>query len=281
MLVEALSLVTALANAGSSVLISKGMETSDPYSANILSTSVQAGVLTLILLSDMPFLDYSAVALFALSGLLALSVARLLNFVSIDRIGVATSSAIIGSNPLMSTILAIAFLGEDVSASTFLGASMVVLGVLVISRVKGRFQWSGGVIIALVSAVSYALSNVIRKMGLNIQPIPVLGAQTSSIAGALGFLLYLASTKKISSMSVDRTCLTYFSSAGILSSVGWIALLRATELGKVSVVTTIVFSYPLFSILLTWLFLREEEITPRLVVGCLGIVLGVIIVSMY
>ncbi|MFP3951273.1 MAG: hypothetical protein ACLFVP_03910 [Candidatus Bathyarchaeia archaeon] len=67
MLVEGLSLVTALANAEASVPISKGMETSDPYSANILSTSVQAGILTLLLLTGMPKLDYLAILLFAIS----------------------------------------------------------------------------------------------------------------------------------------------------------------------------------------------------------------------
>ncbi|MFP3951272.1 MAG: DMT family transporter [Candidatus Bathyarchaeia archaeon] len=197
---------------------------------------------------------------------------------SIDRIGVATSSAIIDSNPLISKVLAIAFLGEEVNHSTFLGASMVMVGVLVISWVKGRFQWGGGILIAITSAFSYALSNVIRNMGLNIQPLPVLGGQVSSVAGALGFLLYLASTRRLSTLRVDKRCTAYFTTAGLVSSVGWVTLLRATEMGKVSVVTTIVFSYPLFSILLTWLFLREE-ITTRLIVGCLTIVLGVIVVS--
>jgi len=47
-------------------------------------------------------------------------------------------------------------------------------------------------------------------------------------------------------------------------------------------VTTIVFSYPLFILLLSWLFLREEEeLTWRVLAGCLFIVVGVIVVSLY
>ena len=46
--------------------------------------------------------------------------------------------------------------------------------------------------------------------------------------------------------------------------------------------TTIVFSYPLFSLILTWLFLKgEEKITRRIAAGCIVIVAGVVIVSVF
>jgi len=52
-------------------------------------------------------------------------------------------------------------------------------------------------------------------------------------------------------------------------------------MGTVAVVTTIVFSYPLFSLLLSWLFLRgQEDLGPRVIVGYVVIVVGVILVSL-
>jgi drug/metabolite transporter (DMT)-like permease len=55
----------------------------------------------------------------------------------------------------------------------------------------------------------------------------------------------------------------------------------AMEMGTVAVVTTIVFSYPLFSLLLSWLFLRgQEDLGPKVIGGSVVIVAGVILVSL-
>lgn len=58
--------------------------------------------------------------------------------------------------------------------------------------------------------------------------------------------------------------------------------MKALEMGTVSVVSTIVFSYPLFSLLLSWLFLKgQEDLSWRVIVGCLVIVMGIAIVSLF
>jgi len=123
---------------------------------------------------------------------------------------------------------------------------------------------------------------VIRKAGLNIHPDPILGAQAGAAAGTLGFLLYLAATGRLSKIKAKRRSLGYFSASGFLSSLGWIALMMAMQRGTVAVVTTIVFSYPLFSLILSWLLLKgQEDLSRVVVIGCVIIVAGVIIVSIY
>ncbi|UCH57727.1 MAG: EamA family transporter, partial [Candidatus Bathyarchaeota archaeon] len=73
-----------------------------------------------------------------------------------------------------------------------------------------------------------------------------------------------------------------YSAAGAFQAVGWFALMVAMEMGTVAVVTTIVFSYPLFSLLLSWMFLREqEEVTLRVIAGCVLIVAGVVAVTLF
>ncbi|MDH5201291.1 MAG: hypothetical protein OEW93_10415 [Candidatus Bathyarchaeota archaeon] len=54
MLVEGLALVTAVSNAVSALLISKGMRGSDALSAALISTSVQAAILSTFLLFRIP-----------------------------------------------------------------------------------------------------------------------------------------------------------------------------------------------------------------------------------
>ena len=281
-LVEGLSLVTSISNAVGALLISKGMRDSNPSSACLISTSVQALALLIPMMFSIPELNWQALALFALSGAFALGVARLLYFVAMERIGVAVSSAIIGSNPLISTILAVAFLAEAVDAATIIGALLVVVGVFLLSGAGGSSVEVRSLFIPFLSAFSYSLANVIRKAGLNVQSEPLLGAVAGAVAGVLCFTIYLAVSGRLGEIKATRSSLGYFTACGLVSAVGWFALMMAMQAGTVAVVTTIVFSYPLFSLVLSWLFLKEEEkITRRIAAGCVVIVAGVLTVSFF
>jgi len=281
LIIEGLSLITSVSNAVSAIMIAKGLRDSNPTSAALFSTGAQALALLTLLVTGVPEIDWAAVVVFALSGALALGLGRLLYFIAVERIGVSVSSAIIGVNPLMSTFLAVLLLGENVFVTTFAGAALVVAGVYVLSGTERGSLKGGSTAVAFMAAFSYALSNVVRKIGLNMQADAVLAAQVAAVAGTLSFLLYLVVAGKMGEVKVERRSLAFFSGAGFVQSVGWLALMVATEMGRVSVVTTIVFSYPLFILLLSWLFLREEEeLTWRVLAGCLFIVVGVIVVSL-
>lgn len=282
MLVEGLSLITALSNAISSVLVSRGMRNSNPSSASLISTFIQGAILTGLLMINFPEINMSALFFFAVSGVLALGLGRLLYFVSVERLGVAVSSAIIGINPLITTVLVLVFLGEEVVVTTFIGAVLVVAGIFLLSGTERGSIRRKSIIIPFLSALSYALSNVVQKVGLNTQPDPLLGAQVGAAAGVLSFLLYLATAGKLKEITADRSALGFYSAAGLSSSVGWVTMMRAMQMGTVSVVTTIVFSYPLFSLLLSWLFLRgQEDLGWRVIAGCLIIVMGISLVTLF
>ncbi|MGD2141945.1 MAG: DMT family transporter [Candidatus Bathyarchaeota archaeon] len=277
-----MSLITSITNAVSAVFIAMGMRDSNPVSANLVCTGVQTMTLLPLIVLGLPELNWMAVAIFALSGVLAMTLGRLLYFMGVEKIGVAVSSAIIGSNPLISTLLATLLIGEVIDISTIFGAGLVVTGVYLLSGAQRRSVRIWELMIPILSAFSYALSNVIRKAALNIQSEPILGAQVGAVAGTISFLLYLAAAGRLKEVRIGKKSLVYFSAAGIIASIGWISLMQATKMGRVSVVTTIVFSYPLFSLLLSWFLLREQEsITNEVITGCVVIVAGVILVSLF
>ena len=282
MLVEGIALVTSITNAVSALFISKGMRGSNALSAALVSTSVQAGILTAFLVLRLPSLNWVAVALFALSGVFALGVGRLLYFVAVGRIGLAVSSAVIGCNPIISALLAIVLLGERFEIAVFAGALLVVVGIFLLSGATRDAAGGGALVVPFLSAFSYSLANVIRKAALNYQPDPTLGAQIGAMAGSLCLLGYLIATGRLGEIRADRRGLGYYSAAGAFQAVGWFALMVAMEMGTVAVVTTIVFSYPLFSLLLSWMFLRgQEEINLRVIAGCVLIVAGVVAVTLF
>jgi uncharacterized membrane protein len=281
MLVETLAMVMSIANAVSAILVSKGLEESNPISSVLISNLVQTLCLMVLFIVNTPDLNWTAITFFAVSGIFAFGLARLLYFMSIEQLGVSISSAIIGINPLLSTLLAAILLGENIVPSALTGAILVVTGIYLLSGTKGRSIIRRSIIIPILSTTSYAISTVLRKGGLNIQPDPIFGAQIVAISGTLSFLTYLAISGKLSEIRVSKRSIIYFSTSGLVLGIGWIAFMTALEMGNVSVVTTIVFSYPLFSLILSWFFLKgQEDLSLRVVTGCIVIVIGVILVTL-
>jgi len=279
LLFEALAFVTSITSALGTVFLAKGMRNATASVAALYSVAVQAMILTSIIILRWPAFDLIAVGFFALSGLLALGIGRLLNLVAMKQIGVAKTSTLIGSNPVLTTLLSILILSERPDLSTIAGATTVALGIVLINGAKG-FKIEKALLIGLSSAFSYSLSNIAGKAGLNLQPDPFLSSQIGATTGFLFFVVYLTVTSQLGKLKIGRISLIYFSATGVISSVGWLAMMKALELGSVSVVTTIVYSYPLFSILFTRLMIREEVLSRRTVIGSVLIVLGVVIVTL-
>ena len=279
MLFETLALVTSLTNALGATLIARGMKGSKPIVAAFYSVAIQTAILLGLLLMRMPQLNLVAVGYFALGGVLSLGVARLLNFVAMRKLGVAKTSALIGSSPVITTLLSIAILSESTDLITIAGAATVALGVALISGASG-FKIEKALLIGLASALAYSLSNIASKSGVQIQPEPFLSATVGAVAGLVFITAYLAATGQIRELGISGGSLACFAATGVLSSIGWLAMMAALETGSVSVVTTIVYSYPIFALITTRLLMREEKLTTRTIIGSTLVVLGVAIVTL-
>jgi drug/metabolite transporter (DMT)-like permease len=161
----------------------------------------------------------------------------------------------------------------------FLGAVTVTVGIVFISGAKG-FKVEKVLLIGLISTLSYALSNIVSKAGLRIEADPFLSAQVGAASGLLFFLVYIMMTNRDGGVKVSKAYLLYFIATGVFMSIGWLAMMEALKLGSVSVVTTIVYSYPLFTLLLTRLLLKEERFGGKEVVGSILVVVGVAFVAL-
>ena len=279
MLFEALALVTSLTNALGVTLIARGMKGAKPIVAAFYSVAIQATILVALLITRLPQFNLVAVGYFALGGVLSLGVARLLNFVAMRGLGVAKTSALIGSSPIITTLLSIVIISESPDIATIAGAATVALGVALISGASG-FKIERALLIGLASALAYSLSNIASKSGVQIQPDPFLSATTGAVAGLLFISLYLAATRQTGDLHIGRPSLACFAATGVLSSIGWLAMMAALETGSVSVVTTIVYSYPLFALLFTRFLIRDERLTTRTVIGSTLVVVGVAVVTL-
>ena len=279
MILEILALTTSLSSAVSSIFIAKGMKSTSPTIAAFYSILTQTIILTVLTITRTLTLNVLAIVLFAIGGLLSLGIGRLLYFISINKIGVARSSAIVGSSPVFTVILSIPILAEKPTITTILGATSVTIGIILASGAK-EFKLEKAVAIALAATLSYALSNIISKAGLQIEPDPYLSAQVGATTSLIFFLIYMICTNQKNNIKIPKTSLLYFITTGIVMSIGWLSMMTALKLGAVSIVTTIVYSYPLITLLLTRLLIKEEKFGTREIVGAITIILGVAVVTL-
>ena len=282
MYAELVALIASITTALSSVMATRGMRDSNPDTANLMLTGIQTVVLTGLLVIDVPPLNYTALLWYALAGVCGSFFARLLTMMSYKRIGVSVGSALIGTSPVVTTILAVLFLGEPLLLAVVLGALCVVSGIACINLKNGQISLDWKLVyLPLGASFLYALSNIIRKMGTNLQPHAVLGAQVSTLAGLLACGVYLVAKDGFRDLELNRGNVGWLAGAGAVNAVAWIAVTMAINLGRVSVASSIIYSYPLFSLILSRLMLRDESYNRYMVVGSGLIVLGVAVVSLF
>ena len=282
MFAELVALLSSVLTALSSVMATRGMKDSNPDTANLLLSGVQMVVLTGILFLDFPSVNLTSLFWFALSGISASFLGRLLTLTSYKRIGVSVGSSLVGTSPILTAILAILFLGEPISIPVIIGAIIVVAGIAALNLRHGGFYIEfSSVYLPLTASLLFAVGNIMRKMGTNIQPDAILGAQSSTLAGLLAFIFYLAIKGGPRDLQLNTKNFKWLAGSGFVNAFAWITLTMAINLGRVSVVSSIIYSYPLFTVLLTRFLLRDEQPTRSIVIGSLLIVLGVIIVSLF
>ena len=163
--------------------------------------------------------------------------------------------------------------GIDGLASGIAAISGIVLSIIATYEEQPR--------VALIAAALAGASQVVRKFGLAAVPHPFLAAAvtaSSSLVVSVLTMRYVEKTQE--SWRMNRQCFWWFLAAGIVISFAMTCIYYALDLGKVSVVIPIASTGPLFSLILTALFLRDvERVTARIVISAAMIVGGVAMIS--
>ncbi len=178
MYVELLNLFTALCYGASAVLARLGMRDSNPITGAMVGALVQVVLLSRLIMAVPPTrIDWTAIAFFIASGILASTLGRLFNYMSIERLGVPVSATIIGSSPIFSTLFTVLFIGETVAPTVLLGTALVVAGIAITrggdsagSRIR-----STAILIPIASAAFYGASSVVWRLGSTYSPRPPWG----------------------------------------------------------------------------------------------------------
>ncbi len=216
---------------------------------------------------------------FILGGLFGAGIGRRWMYTAIHSIGAAPATAIKNSAPLITTMLAVLFLDEQVGLVQWLAVISIIGGITLVTWKPGagrRQLLNVGVLAAVGSALSYGVRPLFLKFGLDAADLPV----TAALVGAIAALLYaalLARPRDLRAEPTDRSALGLFVGAGVLQAIGFLALTFGLAGGDVSVVYPVTSSAPVFTLAFTRLMLRgSEELTWRIALGVIAVTAGVI-----
>ncbi|HLH26536.1 MAG TPA: EamA family transporter [Chloroflexota bacterium] len=283
--VVGLSLLAAFLLAGTGIVTKLGLKRSDVQRSVVVCFGANVLVLSVTLLLTRPPLALAptSAGLFVLDGALGLFAVSLL-FVGVDRVGPAISYPIKSASPIAALVFAALFLREVAAPIVYVGAVLAVAGVVLLSaqRTAGGVRWQPAVLFPVGGALFFAADNVVRKAALHGVPSPLVGV---TIAIATSFLLALVTHLVLSPPGKRRVLdagTPYFAAAGALQAAALLAVYAALSMGMVAVVVPLYTSSPLFVLPLSALFLRGvERVTPRIVLGAVAVVVGVVLVALY
>ena len=280
--VPALALASALCSAASTVLISRGLVRYGPYTGAWVNLVVGTTCvwIALLLAGGPGRPTASAVAYFALAGLIGTVGGRLLRFMSIETVGASISAALINLSPLVASTLAIAVLGERVTAPIVVGTLVIVGGTTLLSA-GGRASGvrAAALVLPLMSAACFGVVAVLRKIGLaGMAPIP--GFAVNITAALIAYTAFLVASRQSALMLCRGESLVYFVMAGVAENAGVFLLLLALSVGTVSVVAPLASVSPIFVLVLSFFFLRGiEMLNRRIIAGTVLIVVGVYLIT--
>lgn len=283
-----LTLLSALAASLAVVLVRKRLNESDFFSVAFVITIVGNTILwpLALIFSNLKSISLFGVLLFVISGALAPGIARLLYYKGMKVVGVSVNASIFATYPMYSSVLAVLMLGEILVLENWIGIIFIVVGVICIERnlsyseAGSRRVSKRGLALPLLSSIAIATSQIIRKHGLNIYNEPFLGVALGYLLSFLLYLLVLAcSNSTRASLSLSRD-FQLFWKAGVLMTLAWALAFFALSYERVSIMTSLLQTEPLFVLSFAYIYLKELEHIPfRLIASTLLIFLGVILVS--
>jgi drug/metabolite transporter (DMT)-like permease len=224
----------------------------------------------------------TAFAIFAAVGVVFPAVVTLLNFASNRITGPTIAGTVSSTTPLFAVLVAIAFLGEPLTVPAAAGTAAIVLGVIAFTARGERSsrQWAAwAILLPLAGAAIRGGAQAAVKGGLALWPEPfvaVLVGYTVSCA-----TIFAASRTLVpgDAAPLNRRGVLWFMSVGACNGAGILAMYAALARSPVSVVSPLVASYPLFTLALSALFLREERFGARVLLGVALTVAGVIVLA--
>jgi drug/metabolite transporter, DME family len=281
---EITAILSAMGWASDSVLVRLGLRQSNIFAAMLMSFAVSIACMWsyLIATTSLEFLSSPAMIYFVISGCVQPLLARALFYEGIKRIGVARAGPLRGTEPLFATVIGVIFLHEQPGVLVYLGTTLIMGSLWLISgQHQGEAKWrlidtAFPISAALISAISQSL----RKQGLQILPDPFVAVAIVTTVSLILFLIFVLTTGRAHLLQIERQGFSFFLAAALMATAAQVLNFVALGRGELSVIIPLLNTTPLFTVLLSVVFLRRmETVNQRIVFGAVLMFAGVVIIT--
>jgi drug/metabolite transporter (DMT)-like permease len=219
-----------------------------------------------------------AALIFAAVGLFFPGLVTILTFRSNEQLGPTITGAVSCTAPLFALLAAGWLLGEKVPAQATVACLAIVVGVAVLSWKQGAVRpgflgWS--LVWPISSAVVRGLAQAGAKAGLLLWP----SAFSASLLGYSVSSAIVIGANQVGRSKRPRLTkhgVVWFALTGVLNGGAVLLMYGALSVAPVSLVAPIVATYPLVTVAVSAVVLREEPVTPRMVAGAAITVLAMV-----
>ena len=282
---QLLALLTAFSFATANIIVRQGLKYSTPTTATLFSLTSHTILLcgAVFLTGGIPKVVPIAVLAITITAILQ-PVMRFCHYTGIDKIGASRAVTLRNTFPVLSVIIGITILHEDISIIGLIGTALVVMGIILTSwklekRLTSSRLWY--LLFPLTAALVTGVVHPIRRYALTISDEPLFFAALVGPISLICFIGYLALPTTTERPVWNQKAFLPFAVAGLFETLGVLLMLIAFATGPVVIVSPITATTPIWTLLMAVIFLRDlERISASTVIGTLCVVAGVIAISM-
>jgi drug/metabolite transporter (DMT)-like permease len=276
---QVLALITSIFYASALVSARAGMRYSTPTTVTLVSILIQNLLLwsAIFVTGGVHPVPLIGILLFTVVGIFQLGV-RLLAYTGVEKIGASRSSALQSVSPLISAAIAVAILGEPTTPLIVLGTCLVVAGIVLISwrpeRQLADFRrWH--LLLPIGAAFLTGINHPIRRYVLTMADEPLFFSALMGSVSLVGFLIYFSVSRRSQRLVWNRSAVRPFLATGLCETMSILLIITAISMGRVVIVAPIAASYPVWSLILSAMLLRDvEPINSKVILGIVSVVAG-------
>jgi drug/metabolite transporter (DMT)-like permease len=277
--------LTAFSFAVANVTVRHGMRYSTPLTATFVSLIIHTIVLwtAVFLTGGIPNVAWLGVAAIVLTGIVQPAM-RVFQYKGMEKIGTSRAITLRNSYPVLSVLIGIVFLGEQITFLGAIGTVLIVAGILLSSWKLDEqfkdFRWLY-VIYPLITASITSVVHPLRRFALLQSNEPLFFAALVGPISLLSFAAYYATPANQEKLVWDRRALWPFLVSGLGETLAVVFMLNAFAHGPVVIVSPISATSPIWTALLGAIFLRQlEGLTWASIFGTISVVAGVIAITL-
>jgi len=213
-----------------------------------------------------------------LIGFFGTFLSSILFFTGSNMTSGVNASILLQTEPIFSIILSFFFLGELIRKKQ-VAVTLLILSGTIIVLYNGVLSINVGDILILLTPLAWQIGHVLARKTFEKTNTFIVAAGRLLYGGILLFLLSLNPSFRQYQLLTDTGIILLFLFQGIIVYIGsimvWYEAIKRINLSKA---TAIIAPYPVFSVILAWIFLGEKVSIYQLV-GLAIIIAGIILLS--